>query len=207
MSVRDEKAPNFAPSVRGYQRQEVDEYVAWLREYAIEVEDRAAAAESALLQCRRELATPGGEGVPQRLAAILDLAKEEADEIRARAEADAEAMRHRATNDAERTVSEANEQRDAIQQETDDLFAIRRELLDQLVELGDRIQDATQRYLAGPVPKQQHGAVELFDAEAVDDATTGEESASASGANNPVTAVDPDAETQQLTSTGQTPEP
>ena len=122
MSISEQGAPEFTHSFRGYERTQVDEYVARCGAYMNEVEVRAAAAESALQQCRRELASsPSTAGVSQRLAAILQLAEEEADQIRTRARADGEATTQQATSEAERTVSEANQQRDAIQREIDEL--------------------------------------------------------------------------------------
>src|SRR5438094_66422 len=122
MSIREQEAPDFAQSLRGYDRAQVDEYVAWARAQAIEAEERARHAESALVQCRRELASsPTTAGISQRLAAMLQLANEEADEIRSRARVESESRTREATNEAERTVAEATGRRDAIQREIDDL--------------------------------------------------------------------------------------
>ena len=57
MSISEQGAPEFTHSFRGYERTQVDEYVARCGAYMNEVEVRAAAAESALQQCRRELAS------------------------------------------------------------------------------------------------------------------------------------------------------
>jgi DivIVA domain-containing protein len=199
MSIRDQEAPGFSNSLRGYDRIQVDEYLARLREYVAQVEDRAVAAESALVQCRRELASlPTNAGVSQRLAAILQLANEEADEIRAQAQTEGEATTHDAASEAERTVNYAHQQRDAVQREVDDLSAVREGLLQRLVDLGSEIRDAMehyQAYLSGVAPTA-HVGVELFDAEAIEDDATVE--------TEP--AADPDADTQMLTSTGQPPE-
>jgi len=198
MSIREQGSPEFSQSLRGYDRAQVDEYVGEVRAYAIQVEDRAAAAESALAQCRRELATsPGNAGISQRLAAILQLANEEADEIRALARAEAEATTQQAADEAARTVNEANQHRDAIQREIDDLTVVRAALLERLAELGNGIRDATDRYegyAPGTAPIA-HAEVELFDGEAIEDeppAATEQ-------------AVDPEAETQILASPGNPP--
>src|SRR4051812_25195073 len=114
MSMRDQEAPEFSFSLRGYDRVQVDEYVAELLDYAIQAEERAVTAESALGECRRELASPGSAGISERLAAILQLANEEADQIRARAQAEGEATTRQAAGVAERTVAAANQQRDTI---------------------------------------------------------------------------------------------
>ncbi len=124
MSITDQGVPEFAHAFRGYERTQVDAYVAQYREYMAQVEVRAAAAESALQQCRRELASsPTTAGVSQRLAAILQLAEEEADQIRARAQVEHEATTHRAASEAEQTITHATQHRDAIQREIDDLSA------------------------------------------------------------------------------------
>ena len=102
---------------------------------------------------------------------MLQLATEEAEEIRARARADSEAATDQADRQAERTINDANRQRDAIQREIDELSAVREELLQALIELGGRIVDATERYQGHP-PGASPSAptdVELFDAEAVGD--------------------------------------
>jgi cell division septum initiation protein DivIVA len=168
MSIREQEPPEFAHALRGYDRQQVDEYLDWLRTAAIQAEDRAGHAETALAQCRRELASsPTTAGISERLAAMLQLATEEADDIRARAQADSDATITEATSRAERTVDEANQLRDAIQREIDELSAIREQLLRRLIELGGEVVGATERfrgYAPGSAPLP--GAVTLYDAEA-----------------------------------------
>ena len=172
MSIREWERPDFAHSFRGYDRVEVDEYLVSFREYTIQAEDRARTAETALVQCRRELAsTPGTAGISERLAAILQLATEEAEDVRSRARAESEAEIDAAERQAARTIHDANQQRDAIQREIDELSAVREELVQRLIELGGRIVDATRQYQGFP-PGESPSAlagVELFDAEAVDD--------------------------------------
>ena len=199
MSIGDQGPPDFARSLRGYDRAQVDDYLASFREYAIQVENRASAAESELMQCRRELAfSPGTVGISQRLAAILQLANEEASEIRARARAESATTTEQAASRAERTINDAIEQRDAIHREIDELAAIREELLQRLIELGGQIVGATERY-QGFAPGASPPAaadVELFDAEAVD--------------NEPEVHTepihDPDAQAEGSASAGETPE-
>jgi cell division septum initiation protein DivIVA len=169
MSIREQEAPDFSHTMRGYDRVEVDEYVAWLRNHAALAEEQASRAEAALVQCRRELAsTPTTTGISQRLAAMLQLATEEADEIRARARADSDAMTRDATNQAERTIDDANQQRAAIQQEIDELTAVREQLLQRLIALGGEVLGATERfrgYAPGTVPIHDSKS-ELYDDEA-----------------------------------------
>ena len=218
MSMRDQEAPEFSFSLRGYDRVQVDDYVAELLAYVIQVEERAATAESALVECRRELASPGSAGISERLAAILQLANEEADQIRVRAQAEGTATTQQAASVAERTVAGANQQRDSVQAEIDDLTATREVLFQRLVELGNEIRDATvryQEYVPG-VAAPAHVDVELFDAEAIERAgedESGEDEArsirrpstTAGRRNEPV--VDPEADTIMVTSTGKTPDP
>ena len=169
MSIREQDAPDFTQSFRGYDRVQVDEYLGWLRTAAAQAEDRASRAELALAQCRRELAsTPTTAGVSQRLAAILQLANEEADEIRVRARDESEARTREAAEQAARTVDEANQLRDAIRREIDELSVVREALLQRLIELSGEIVGATERFRGhepGTVPLPV-GNTELYDAEA-----------------------------------------
>jgi cell division septum initiation protein DivIVA len=223
MSMRDQEAPEFSFSLRGYDRVQVDEYVAELLEYVIQVEERAATAESALVECRRELASPGSAGISERLAAILALANEEADQIRVRAQAEGAATTQQAASVAERTVAGAHRQRDAIQGEIDDLTATREVLFQRLVELGNEIRDATvhyQEYVPGAAAPAQ-ADVELFDAEAIEgEAGDDEASDDGAGGDEPIEGepiedegavdepvADPEADTIMVTSTGNTPDP
>ena len=198
MSISERQAPDFSQAFRGYERAQVDEYLASYTEYSVQVEERARKAETALAQRRRELASaPGTVGISERLASILQLANEEAEEIRERARTESEATTLAAASQAERTVNDALRQRDAIQREIDDLSDIREELLQRLIALSGRIVEATERYQGYAPGMAPHAPakVELFDAEAVDDEPEGVA---------PV--VDPDAETQRITTTGPPPE-
>ena len=168
MSMKEQYAPEFAQVFRGYDREQVDGYVAWTRDLAIQTEERAGRAEAALAQCRRELAaSPTTAGISERLAAMLQLATEEAADIRARAQRDSDATVADAFSHAERTVAEANQLRDAIQREIDELSEIREQLLHSLIELGGEVVGATERfrgYAPGGAPLRPTAA--LYDAEA-----------------------------------------
>jgi cell division septum initiation protein DivIVA len=169
MSIREQDAPDFSQALRGYERTQVDEYLGWLRSAGAQAEDRADRAELALAQCRRELAsTPTATGISERLAAILQLANEEADETRVRARDESEARTREAAEQASRTVDEANQLRDAIRREIDELSVVREELLRRLIELSGEIVGATERFRGhepGTVPLPA-GQAELYDAEA-----------------------------------------
>jgi cell division septum initiation protein DivIVA len=169
MSIREQGAPDFAHALRGYDREQVDEWVAWVRTQATQAEEQAARAETALAQCRRELASsPTTAGISQRLAAMLQLATEEADDIRARARSESEAAVEQAEHTATRTVDEASQLRDAIQREIDDLSATREELLQRLIELGGDVVSASERFRGFPPGSAPVASptVELYDAEA-----------------------------------------
>jgi cell division septum initiation protein DivIVA len=172
MSIREQEPPEFAHAFRGYDREQVDGYVAWMRDQAMQAEDRAGRAESALAQCRRELASsPTTAGISERLAAMLALATEEAADIRARAQADSDATVADAFAHAQRTVDEANELRDAIQREIDELTDIREGLLQRLIELGGEIVSATERFRgyapgSAPIGSAPNPSATLYDAEA-----------------------------------------
>ena len=197
MSIMEQTAPAFAHAFRGYDRDQVDEYVAWMRDHAVQTEDRAGRAETALAQCRRELAaSPTTAGISERLAAMLQLATEEAADIRARAQTDSDATVADAFARAERTVDEANRLRDAIQREIDELSETREQLLQRLIELGGEVVGATERFRGyppghAPLP----AAAALYDAEAdvidttIDEGPTESVSGSAAadaGAEEPV---------------------
>jgi cell division septum initiation protein DivIVA len=167
MSIRTQEFPEFAPALRGYDRLQVDGYVERLREYALEVEDRAISAEAALadlqqetVELRRQVAAAGGGELPQRLAHILDVANEEAEDVRqrARAEADelshraragAEQSRRRARAEAERIVADAVASRDAVQRQIRDLELTRARFLEGL----GHIHQGIARLLEHPPPK------------------------------------------------------
>jgi cell division septum initiation protein DivIVA len=175
MSIKEQEAPEFAPAFRGYDREQVDGYVDWLRNEAIRAEDRAGHAETTLAQCRRELAaSPTTAGISERLAAMLQLATEEAEDIRARARSDSEAAIAKAESRAKWTIDEANKLRDAIQREIDDLSAIREQLLQRLIELGGDVVGATERFRGYPPGQSPVGVsastseATLYDAEADD---------------------------------------
>ncbi len=215
MSISERQAPDFSHALRGYDRAQVDEYLASYTEYSVQVEERARKAETALAQCRRELASsPGTVGISERLAAILQLANEEAEEIRERARTESEATTLAAATEAERTVNDALAHRDAIQREIDELSDVREELLQRLIALGGQIVEATERYQGyapGMAPRPP-AEVKLFDAEAIDDepsAAEAEEAAPVTEADADTdagAAADPEAVTQRITTTGPPPE-
>src|SRR5688572_19797031 len=110
MSISNQEMPEFSPALRGYDRLQVDDYVGRLREYARELEERALGAEASLAgvqqelaELRRQVTLQSGGDLPPRLAHILQLAKEEAEEIRVAAREEADS----ATRDARSALEDA----------------------------------------------------------------------------------------------------
>jgi cell division septum initiation protein DivIVA len=130
--------PEFATTMRGYDRLQVDNYIEQLSDYAAEAEERVETAESELEFSRHTTVGP-------RVAQILDLAVEEAKALRAGVAADAEEARAAARReaedivaaarvDAERIVAEANDTREEILADAD---AGREETLAEVERLGE----------------------------------------------------------------------
>ena len=157
MSIRTQEFPEFAPALRGYDRLQVDGYVERLREYALEVEDRAISSEAAFAELqqetgdlRRQLAAAGGGELPQRLAHILDTANEEAEEVRSRARTESEELgrraraaaeqsTRRARAEAERIVADAVAGRDAVHRQIQELELTRNRFLEGLRHINEGI--------------------------------------------------------------------
>jgi cell division septum initiation protein DivIVA len=200
MTVRDQDPPEFSYGIRGYDRLQVDEYVARLREYAADIEDQAIEAgkngneaEHRVAQLRRELdaakaqedqlrvelAESSGENLPPRLAQILQLARDEADDIRQHAREDAnrtfeqthtdvKELLDNARGEAERIVGAALADELAIRDRIADLLVTKRALLADLVDLEGIARDAIARHAtdaAAPLPdvdrREERAAEEL----------------------------------------------
>ena len=131
--------PEFTPAMRGYDRGQVDDYVARLGDFVADAEQRAQRAEDNVAELirRNERLTeelrqaidrrrPGRsgaayDGLGERVSEILRLATEEADAIRMQARTDSEAMvteatKHRASEreSRERELAEMTTRRDAV---------------------------------------------------------------------------------------------
>ncbi|HWA64890.1 MAG TPA: DivIVA domain-containing protein [Mycobacteriales bacterium] len=132
-------SPEFAPAMRGYDRGQVDDYVARLGDFLADAEQRAQRAEAAMADLiernervtdelrlaidRRNQRRSGEpyEGLGERISEILRLATEEADSVRAQARSEAEAMvaeagRHREAerDSCERELADMTTRRDAV---------------------------------------------------------------------------------------------
>jgi cell division septum initiation protein DivIVA len=110
----EEAVPAFELERRGYNRQQVDEHVAWLEDRLREAETMRATAETSARQAetdatraREELEAgrPDWSEFGERIASILALAEQEAAEIRKRGETEREQLSadaRRMAEDAER---------------------------------------------------------------------------------------------------------
>jgi len=127
IELTPELAPEFAVTVRGYDRAQVDEYIDWLREWLSNATVRMESAEADSGQLREQLRrlqlrveelevetsdqpprTIGALG--DRMTRILALAEEGAATVRADAEAEAERVRAEARAEAEALVRTTQEQ-------------------------------------------------------------------------------------------------
>jgi chromosome segregation ATPase len=143
MTKRELDKPEFLIGLRGYDRQQVDDYIDRLRAVASEAEERARSAERldaaaadaikrarvALVQEREraaeserraraaqaELERKVHTTVGPRIAQILDLAVEEAKDLRARAEVEADEIRSSARSELEQTCVHARRELDGIE--------------------------------------------------------------------------------------------
>jgi len=125
--------PKFAPAVRGYGRDQVDEYVAHLLEYLDEAEHRARRAEAALTA---QPPAPTSADVGEHIARVLRSAEDSAAQLRADAERHAQTRRTEAERLLQRARQHAERQADQIvdgaQNEAAQLLQTAREEADQM---------------------------------------------------------------------------
>jgi cell division septum initiation protein DivIVA len=111
MTERPER-PEFATAIRGYDRLQVDDYIARLAEISADAEERARAAEEELEFSRHTTVGP-------RVGQMLELAVEEAKELRQKVNAEAEAKRSTARSEASEIISRANEEARETRKQTE----------------------------------------------------------------------------------------
>jgi DivIVA domain-containing protein len=99
MMKRPER-PEFATSIRGYDRLQVDDYMDRLIEIAVDAEERARTAEAELEFSRHTTVGP-------RVGQILELAVEEAKELRERVSEETEEMRTHTREEVEEMIARA----------------------------------------------------------------------------------------------------
>jgi colicin import membrane protein len=162
--------PSFRPSVRGYDRSQVDSYVSWAerelraaRRSADEMAARFGASAVELDRVRRELAcaTAGSDArqVSERMAQVLELAAEEAAEITAAGVAEAEGLVEAARTYSAAMLRHAREAQDAAtadlrrvattRAEAEELLAAAREEAEQIRAAAQRERDRLAREAAG----------------------------------------------------------
>ena len=167
MRIEETELPEFVIAFRGYDRTQVDDYIAQLRRYAGEMENRSRSAEGQLtvasgelVRTRQQLAEAPNVELAPRLGQILALASEEADDIRRQARDEATATRREAQKAAEDAargcrdeillmLDEANERRQRIERQIENLESTRRTLLDHLAGLADELRDAIAAHTTG----------------------------------------------------------
>lgn len=174
-----ELQPSFSVQLRGYDREEVDEYAATLRRMLDEARRRLTELERALeedhreegAEPRTESAASSFRALSGRMAAMLELAEEEAAEIRLQAQQEAEALRAAAATDVEevRTAREGAEQEaeavvTAAREQAEDLLSrSRRHAEDQAEAIVAQAEDDARRILE---EAERTGEVRLAEAEA-----------------------------------------
>src|SRR6266702_3029559 len=113
--------------VRGYNRQQVDEYVAWRAGQVRELESRLSQGLSEIERLRRELAEareaggrPAHEEISERVGQILKLAAEEAKADKARSATESAKMRDAAKEETGKLRAETKRETDQIRSEAQD---------------------------------------------------------------------------------------
>src|SRR5215467_11137283 len=122
-----EGAMEWEREVRGYNRQQVDNYVAWRAGQVRELESRLSQSLGEIEHLRHELAEarqsaarPPHEEISERVGQILKLAADEAKADRERGAADANELREAATSDAEKLRAESKQETDRLKAEAQD---------------------------------------------------------------------------------------
>src|SRR5215467_2577661 len=122
-----EGAMEWEREVRGYNRQQVDNYVAWRAGQVRELESRLSQGLAEIEHLRHELAQarqsavrPAHEEISERVGQILKLAADEAKADRERGAADANELREAATSDAEKLRAESKQETDRLKAEAQD---------------------------------------------------------------------------------------
>src|SRR5215472_4971510 len=113
--------------VRGYNRQQVDNYVAWRAGQVRELENRLSQSLAEIDRMRIELgearqsaAKPAHEEISERVGQILKLAADEAKADRERGAADANASREAARVETDKLRAEAKQETDRLKAEAQD---------------------------------------------------------------------------------------
>jgi DivIVA domain-containing protein len=143
----------FKPSRRGYDRVEVDAYVAQLHR---QIHDLQAQASSPDVAVRSALERVGGE-----VAGILQQAHDTADDIVAEAEADAAAHRAAASKQAAEVTAAAEQRVHELDLDTDRIWSERERIMADARDLSRQLQ-AVADLAAERFPEDQHTAAGSF---------------------------------------------
>ena len=188
----ESRMPEFAIALRGYDRDQVDEYVARLRDWMAEAQSRVDLAESAAEAERRDATAlrdrlaeleskgpqlpPSFESVGAKIARMLALAEESAAELRQRAEEDAEARLSQARQAADQLLRNAEARLAEARSAADELLrnAETRSREEAEARASDLITDA--RRLAGDIVRhaEERAAATVAEVEARHDRLTAE---------------------------------
>lgn len=113
--------------VRGYNRQQVDEYVAWRSGQMRDLEGKISQGAAEVERLRRELnearessARPAHEEISERVGQILKLAADEAQSDRARSAAEIAKLRESAKEDTDKLRTEVKRETDQIRSDAQD---------------------------------------------------------------------------------------
>src|SRR5215472_1173108 len=122
-----EGAMEWEREVRGYNRQQVDNYVAWRAGQVRELESRLSQGLAEIEHLRHELAQarqsavrPAHEEISERVGQILKLAADEAKADREKGAADANELREAATAETEKLRAESKQETDRLKAEAQD---------------------------------------------------------------------------------------
>ena len=126
MSDHPEQQPKFATTMRGYDRLQVDDYVRQVEDHVTRLGQATADAEERARLAESELESRGHATVGARVTQILDLAEEEAKELRERANAEAELTRSQARSQCEEMIARA---RAGVRELLNDAEIVRRDIL------------------------------------------------------------------------------
>ncbi|WP_236792586.1 hypothetical protein [Amycolatopsis sp. GM8] len=186
--VSDENTPTFSVTLRGYNRQEVDEFVRSARVKADRQATALAEAEQRLEDLGSDpavpLEVPGSGTIGARVERIVALAEREARELReqaAREVAELRADLEREADQARRfreqaAKASAEESRRMIARAEDEVAKLREtraDLLDQLVRIGQTVDLVTERLeQKTATPKPREPAVDAKPAAPLTDAKT-----------------------------------
>lgn len=112
MNAINPERPEFTAAIRGYDRLQVDEYIARLQDLVAEAEDRGRAAESELEFSRHSTVGP-------RVTEIFELAIAEAKELRDRTATECDRARSDARAEVDRLLTGAGEEASNIKEQAE----------------------------------------------------------------------------------------